>query len=451
MDYIRRHFQIFIVLCITLWMLARCHPTKQDPSFPQVFDPTLQLSLFASDSQVVTPIGLAFNEKDNLYILESNTQSPPSDYSGASSDRIKKVVDTNADGVPDQWSIYAEGITNGVNLAVGEQTTIYLTTKKHLLAFHDNDMDGRADRIDTLVILDPPANVYDHAGLLGLTIGPDGFIYFSRGNLGGKFWELRSKSGQVIEGYGRGGMIFRVRPDGTALEKVADGFWNPFDLKFTRDGRLLATDNDPDSRGPNRLLEIVMGGDYGFKDLYGGSGLFPYVSWNGELAGTLPMVAALGEAPCALIDTRFTNFGNEYDHDILVNIWEERNIVAIPLHQDTNKAQQSRILLQGDSAFHPVGLASDSKGNLYISDWVYAVLTNGRFLGNAFPAVRFDLGEIDMAWIFAKLIESNYQGPISSQGWGIGGDPFIVSKSFVDTVKSLRDRFRSNMDLWPLS
>lgn len=80
----------------------------------------------------------------------------------------------------------------------------------------------------------------------------------------------------------------------------------------------------------------------------------------------------------------------------------------------------------------------------------YVVLTNGRFSGNAFPAVRFDLGEIDMAWMLAMIMQTGYEGPISSQGWGIGGDPYIVSKAFVETIQSIRNRFRSSDELWPL-
>ena len=43
------------------------------------------------------------------------------------------------------------------------------------------------------------------------------------------------------------------------------GSGNPFDLAFDGTGRLLAIDNDPDSRGPNRLIDVVEEGDYGYK------------------------------------------------------------------------------------------------------------------------------------------------------------------------------------------
>ncbi len=80
----------------------------------------------------------------------------------------------------------------------------------------------------------------------------------------------------------------------------------------------------------------------------------------------------------------------------------------------------------------------------------YVVLTNGKFYGNSFPAVRFDEGEIDMAWVFANLIKFGYTGPISTQGWAIGGDPFVSCKVFVDTMRDLKIRFRTQPALWPL-
>lgn len=80
----------------------------------------------------------------------------------------------------------------------------------------------------------------------------------------------------------------------------------------------------------------------------------------------------------------------------------------------------------------------------------YVVMTNGRFRGSNFPAVRFDEGEIDMAWLFAKIMEFGYEGPISSQGWAIGGDPYVACKRFVDGIESLRKRFKTEPELWPL-
>ncbi|WKN42084.1 sugar phosphate isomerase/epimerase family protein [Tunicatimonas pelagia] len=80
----------------------------------------------------------------------------------------------------------------------------------------------------------------------------------------------------------------------------------------------------------------------------------------------------------------------------------------------------------------------------------YVVLTNGIFTPAKFSAVRFDEGQIDMAWLLAKIYEFGYSGPISSQGWNIKGDPFISCKAFVDTIQSLRTRFSEHPQLNPL-
>ena len=360
---------IFVCFC---YLLQACANQSVEENSPlKVSDPKLPVELITEQPDIVTPIGLAIDQDDALYVLESHTHSPPKDYPGPSFDHIKRGTDTNGDGRPDSWTVFADSIVNGANMAFDPEGELYVTAKNVVWAFKDTDGDGISDEKRQLVSMPLPEYVYDHAGILGIAIGEDGWVYLSRGNLGSKYWRIAGTDDSTIDGYGEGGLIFRCKSDGSSLEKLATGFWNPFDLKFSREGRLFATDNDPDSRGPNRLLEIVPGGDYGFKCLYGGSGLHPYVAWNGELPGTLPMAAPLGEAPCALIDASFTNFGNDYEGNILVNVWEEKNIVRIPLNPSGSSVKgKGDVWLQGDDTFHPVALATDSKGNLYITDWV---------------------------------------------------------------------------------
>ncbi|MEQ9440861.1 MAG: c-type cytochrome [Cyclobacteriaceae bacterium] len=361
-----------LLLSIALGSLFACSENNEKEYNPfQVTDPDLKIELIAEQPDIMTPIGMAFDDQDALYVLESHTHSPPSDYAGPKFDRIKKGVDEDGDGKPDRWEIYADSIENGINLAIDQEGTVFLAAKKSLLAFRDQDGDGISDGRSTLLKMPLPDYVYDHAGLLGVALGPDDWVYVSRGNLGSKAWKIAGSDGSTIDGYGDGGVVMRCKKDGAQLEYLASGFWNPFDIKFTQDGRLMLTDNDPDSRGPNRLIELVPGGDYGFKSLYGGNGLHPYVAWNGELPGTLPFAAALGEAPCALLDAGYANFGEDYTGSILVNVWEENNIVQIPLHpQGSTVAGQAKVLVQGDSSFHPVALATNSRGDLYITDWV---------------------------------------------------------------------------------
>lgn len=361
----------FLSLTLVLCFVCSCAEEKMGNTALSISDNNLSLELISQETDIMTPIGMVIDNEDAIYILESHTHTAKKGYSGPKYDRIKKSVDTDNDGIPEEWLIYADSIEDGMNLTWSSGQGLFLTTKNEVYRFFDKNGDGINDGKERLLEMVLPENVYDHAGILGIATGPENWLYVSRGNTGGSYWKIVGSDGSAIDGYGDGGSILRCKVDGSRVEQIATGFWNPFDLKFDNEGRLFATDNDPDSRGPNRLVEIVPGGDYGYKSLYGGSGIHPYLSWNGELPGTLPYAAPLGEAPCALIDATHTNFGKDYETNILVNIWEENNIVRIPLRSKGSTVQgEPEILVQGDSLFHPVAFATNNKGDLYITDWV---------------------------------------------------------------------------------
>lgn len=71
--------------------------------------------------------------------------------------------------------------------------------------------------------------------------------------------------------------VMRCNPDGSGLEVVAWGLRNAYGLRFTPDGRLLATDQGADDRGsrpisncPDFLFEVWVGAWYGWPDFMGG-------------------------------------------------------------------------------------------------------------------------------------------------------------------------------------
>lgn len=74
------------------------------------------------------------------------------------------------------------------------------------------------------------------------------------------------------------GAIFRMRPDGSALEVYAWGLRNPFGVRWSPDGKnLYVTENGYDERGsrpianaPDFLWEVKRGAWYGFPDYIGG-------------------------------------------------------------------------------------------------------------------------------------------------------------------------------------
>lgn len=367
------------VFCVIL--LAIGNLNAADVRVPVCADSRLELTLIAAEPDIVTPIGTAIDKRGRVFVVESHTHFPKPDYPGPKYDRVKLWTDTNHDGKPDMFSIFAEGFHHAMNLAFAPDGALYLVYRNGVIRLEDKDGDGVSEsRLDVLKM--ETAGDYPHNGLGGITFSPDGWLYVAQGENLGEGYTLKGTDGSSHSGKGEGGNIFRCRPDGSRLQLVATGFWNPFALAFYGKQFLLAVDNDPDSRPPNRLLDVVMHGDYGFKFRLGRNGLHPFQSWNGELPGTLPMVSGTGEAASSILPCDRTSFPAEYrDAVIITAAWDHQIEVHHPKPFGASLRADRETLVHGDESFRPVALAAAPDGSVYFSDWVdesYNVHGKGR-------------------------------------------------------------------------
>ena len=371
---------IFLFL-FALIAIISCKRTESGNSVlrggPKVMDERLVLLIAAGDPEIVTPIGIAIDDKDRIYVLESHTHSPPNDYNGPKGDLIKVFEDSNGDDHLDQISVFAEGIKEGMNLAFSPEGHLHLVTSREVWVFYDRDGDAVCEEKKKLLELKKPQNVYPHSAMLSITFSNDGYMYLGRGNTGSESWIFEGIDGSQVSGYGDGGNVIRAKWDGSQVEIFSTGYWNPFDLKFDNYGRLLVADNDPDSRGPNRLVHAVYKSDFGYKSLFGGSGIHPYLAWNGELPGTLPIAVPLGEAPSGLVNASLTNLPEDYQGQMLCTIWEESTVVRINLKEKgLSVTGNAKVIIEGGDDFRPVAFAVNSKGEIYFTDWVVRYYPN---------------------------------------------------------------------------
>ena len=357
---------------VAICLVVRPAAAEAPATYPRVADARLELKLVASDPDVVTPVGIDVDRHGRLFVLESHTHSPPRDYRGPKSDRIKVLRPPGADGRSSVEGVFADGIEDGMGLSFSPAGDLYVVTSQSVLRLSDSDGDGVADARTTVLRLVTAQRPYEHAALLGITFSHDGWMYVSRGNVGSLRYTIKSAAdGSAVSGYGDGGNVVRCRPDGSALEEVATGFWNPFGLAFDRAGRLLCVDNDPDARGPNRLVHVIPGGDYGYKSMFGGGGNHPFQSWNGELPGTLPFVAGLGEAPCGVLDASLAALPDDYRDVALCTVWGEHNITRARLKpRGVSVTAETDVPVEGDQDFRPVAIAAGGDGAVYFTDWV---------------------------------------------------------------------------------
>ncbi len=447
---------------IGLWIALSTSITGQaarNIAPPHSVDPRLVFERIAAEPEIVTPTGLAVDGRGRVLVIESHTHFRPKDYKGPPADRIRLFEDRDGDGKPECVGNFFEGTKFTMNLAVARDG-YFVATRWAVYRLEDRDGDGRADGTDggkiptPIVRLDTPGD-YPHNGLSGFAFDAMGWVYFGLGENLGADYRLIGSDGITLSGGGEGGSIFRCRPDGTKLERFATGFWNPFHMAFDHFGRLFAVDNDPDSRPPCRLLHIVEGGDYGYRFRNGRKGLHPFTAWNGELPGTLGMVAGTGEAPSGIVAYEANNLPRDYQGSLLVTSWGDHRIERFdPQPRGASFQATMKPVVVGGDDFRPVGIAVAPDGSLFMSDWVskdYALHGKGRIwrLKNARPI----LGEIphqptayEFARVESELLDAQElsERPVLKDEWI---SKAVHSNSDLVRAKAVRTIPASRLDL----
>ena len=336
-----------------------------------------EITLFAENPDIVTPIGIAVAPDGRVFVQENHTHKRKKDYQGPKHDRILVFEDTDGDGVSDKRSVFYEGHVFSTDLLFGPDGHLYVSTRWFIGRFPDAATTAKAGGDPDVVIQCKTEGDYPHNGVGGLAIDPANpdWLSFGFGENLGEDYTFVGTDGVEYSGGGEGGSTYRCKTDGTQLKRITTGHWNAFGMVYDLDGNLFSTDNDPSSTPPNRLLHIIQGADFGFEFRYGRSGHHPLVSWFGEIPGTLGMIGTLGEAACGLVP-----FG---PGKLLSASWTDNRVDLHPLTKKGASFEASREpFISGSDDFRPVHFSYSPDGKaLYFTDWVklsYPVHGNGK-------------------------------------------------------------------------
>ncbi len=317
---------------------------------PQGWD----VSLFASEPDLANPVALHVDNQGRVFVCESFRQDRGvtdnrkhdrqwlladlaaqsvqdriayhrrllgEDSAGytAHDDRIRLLEDTDGDGVADRATMFAEGfnqLEDGTGAGVlvrGNQA--YYTCIPKLWLLSDEDGDGRADARRVLHDGYGVRVAFRGHDLHGLIIGPDGRLYFSIGDRG---YNVETKEGTLQDA--ESGAVFRCELDGSRLEVFATGLRNPQELAFDDFGYLFTGDNNSDSGDKARWVNVMEGGDSGWRMMYQylpDRGPFnrekiwePY--FEETPAYIVPPIANIGDGPSGLTCYPGTGLSGDY-------------------------------------------------------------------------------------------------------------------------------------------
>lgn len=362
---------------LSLFMMVSGHALGAEPEPPRVNDPGVEVTLFATEPMIVHPTGVAVDSRGRVLVVETHTHFRTKEWKGPEHDQVVILTDTDNDGRADRKTVLFDQTDATMDIAVVSDGWVYLATRNEILRMRDDDGDGRAEKVERKVVWLETEGAHPHNGLSGLAPDGKGGLYFGMGENLGASYHLTGSDGTVVSDGGEDGNVWHCRLDGSGLRRVASGFWNPFGVCVDSRGNVFATDNDPSSRPPCRLHHVVEHGDYGFQYRYGRSGLHPFVSWNGDRPGTLPMMAGTGEAPCDVIwfapepAQAWSGLSPDWVGNLLVASWVDHRIEAYaPIPDGGSFRTEQRVLAEGGADFRPVAMAVADDGAMYVTDWV---------------------------------------------------------------------------------
>ncbi|MCC9605873.1 c-type cytochrome [Blastopirellula sp. JC732] len=185
------------------------------------------------------------------------------------SEKIHRLEDVDGDGTADKIETYADGFqTEITGIAAGvlwHDGDVFATIAPDVWRMRDTDGDGKADQREIMATGFGFHIAYAGHDMHGLTVGPDGKIYWSVGDKG---IHVIAKEGREFRFPNQGG-VMRCNPDGTDFEVFAHGLRNVQELAFDTYGNLFGVDNDSDQKGEKeRFVYIAKGIDAGWRCNY---------------------------------------------------------------------------------------------------------------------------------------------------------------------------------------
>ena len=329
----------------------------------------LRVGLFAAEPMVVNPAAIDVDTDGRVWVAEIQHYRRAAEASGG--DKIKVLEDTDADGVADRVTVFADGVFCPMSICVAGDH-VYVATSPDLWVYRDENHDLKADGPPVKLLTGFGGYNHDH-GAHSLVLGPDHKWWMSHGDGG---FDVRGTDGSRIAF--EWGAMLRGELDGSQLETVAVNFRNPYEIAVSSTGESFCSDNDNDGNFSVRICWIMEGGDYG---------------WFGRPPAKIPPGTPFAEGwhfrahvPGYVPGTLVTGFGSpagiclyeggafdEAYRDVLFHADAGPGEVRVYRHRPEGAGYRAtaEVVLRApnDKYFRPIDVCAAPDGNLYVADW----------------------------------------------------------------------------------
>jgi quinoprotein glucose dehydrogenase len=303
-------------------------------------------------------------------------------------DRVRELIDADGDGRADRSTVFATGfnrLIEGHGAGVlARRGDVFYACIPNLWKMRDEDGDGVADVREVLHTGYGVRVAFHGHDLHGLTLGPDGMIYFSVGDRG---YHVVHEGRTLADP--ESGAVFRCEPDGSRLEVLHTGLRNPQELAFDDLGNLFTVDNNSDSGDRARLVQIVPGGDTGWRmsvQYLPDRGPFNreriwHLAHDGQPAWVVPPLAHIGSGPSGFAAYPGTGLPPHFDGRFFLA--DFRGAVAnssVRTFRVRPKGASFEAIDEEETFKHVLATDVDigPDGAVWVSDWVHGWRGEGK-------------------------------------------------------------------------